>query len=300
MDKTQLFAFFRLSRLHFLAMPLFPYLIGVGVAQHHLGRVDVPRAAWGLVVQLFVQLSIAYLNDYWDVETDRINQHRTPYSGGSGELAKGTLPRWVGLAAGLATQGVALGIALSMGLSWFEWGLLGLCLLICHIYTAPPIQLVYQGWGEVSAAFTAAILVPSWAYTLQTGTIHGDIGSIGLGLLPLVTSVMLTFAVPDYQADQQVGKRTLPVLVGLEQVPRLYGVLLAVGYALLGATALQVKVLHPFIWVPLVLSMPLVMWSVREFYTPIRQSAPGWRRLVMVPTLPATVMVIAVMVGVWL
>src|SRR5215203_3974251 len=90
---SKILAFLKLSRPHFLGGGLMLYALGALIARYQGYAIDF-RVYW--LGQLFVtalQLMVHYLNEYWDVETDRLNQNRTPFSGGSGLLADGTVGR---------------------------------------------------------------------------------------------------------------------------------------------------------------------------------------------------------------
>src|SRR5260370_8408711 len=90
---NKLMAFIRLARPHFLLGGFMLYALGAVVARYEGYPIDF-RVYW--VGQLFVtsiQLMTHFLNEYWDVETDRLNNSRTPFSGGSGMLAPGGFQR---------------------------------------------------------------------------------------------------------------------------------------------------------------------------------------------------------------
>lgn len=101
-------AFIRLSRFHFLPLPLLTYALGLALADRDRGGLDGGRLLAGAGIELLAQLSVAYFNDYWDRPTDAINTRRTLLSGGSGELTTGALPPWIALVAGIVCQGGAV------------------------------------------------------------------------------------------------------------------------------------------------------------------------------------------------
>jgi 1,4-dihydroxy-2-naphthoate octaprenyltransferase len=226
----QIAAFIRLSRFHFLPLPMLMYAVGVAVAQHDHPALDDRLLVSGLIIELLVQLSTAYINDYWDRPTDRINTRRTLLSGGSGELTTGLLPPAIAwIAAGLC-QGLALLLAIRTGLPLVSWLLLVTALGAAIFYTTPPLKLGWRGAGELATALVSALLVPQWAYSLQTGRLSGEVLRLGLPVLPFVMSVFVVIATPDVEADSQVGKRTLPVRLGEDRIAALYAGLLALGY----------------------------------------------------------------------
>ncbi len=225
-------AFLHLSRPHFLVFSTLPYLLGLLVAWREGTSLDA-RIAWvGLAAQLLVQLSTAYVNDYYDLPSDRLNRRRTLLSGGSGELARGVLPPRVALIAAAVCLGGAAGLGLILmtwGMDPVSWAVLGVAMLAAVFYTAPPLRLCWRGWGEFAAATVAALVVPQWAYSLQTGALGADLVRLGLPVLPLIAGMLLGIATPDYPADLQAGKRTLAVRVGAERIAGLYLLLVVAG-----------------------------------------------------------------------
>ncbi len=274
----RLVAFIRLSRLHFLVFSTLPYLLGLVLAWGERGALDWPLVGLGLAVQLLVQLATAYLNDYWDLPTDRLNTRRTLLTGGSGELATGLLPPGVALAAGLLCLGAALALALLATVAFAmppaSWLVLVAAIANAVFYTAPPVQLSWRGLGEFATALTAALLVPLWASSLQTGRLSGEVVRLGLPLLPLIAGMMLGIATPDIQADRPVGKRTLAVIVGPHRVPALYAALVALGYL---AALLLLPQVGPLL---VLVSLPMAVWAWHGLRAHLRLG--GWPLLWMV------------------
>ncbi|HEX3050050.1 MAG TPA: prenyltransferase [Aggregatilineaceae bacterium] len=252
----QLFAFIRLSRLHFLAMPVLCYTLGVTTALNERGSLKQNLLVPGLIIELLAQLSVAYLNDYGDMPTDRINSRRTLLSGGSGELTTGVLAPQVALVAAALCQGGALLLAALVKIPALSWLCLLLALGAAIFYTAPPLRLSWHGLGELTTALVAALLVPLWAYSLQTGHLSWSMVKLCLPLLPFIMSMFVAIAAPDIEADRQVGKRTLPVRVGEHRLVWLYSALIALGYA-----AALLFWNGVFSTVVLLLILPLTIWA---------------------------------------
>jgi len=262
----QLAAFIRLSRLYFLPMPVLTYLIGLAAAQHEREMLNV-RMLWaGLGIELLVQLSVAYLNDYWDIPTDRINTRRTLLSGGSGELTTGVLSPRVALIAGITCQISAALLAFWIGIPDISWPILVLALAAAFFYTAPPLRLAWRGLGELTTSSVAALGVPMWAYSLQTGRLNSDLLILGLPLMLFIMSLFVAIATPDYDADRRVGKHTLPVIVGQRRIASLYAGLLALAY--IASILLWPMRVPAAVLIGLAASVPLALWAWRGLHTP--------------------------------
>src|ERR1700693_3369464 len=106
---NKLIAFIRLARPHFLLGGFLLYALGAVIARYEGYPIDY-RVYW--VGQLFVssiQLMTHFLNEYWDVEADKLNTSRTPFSGGSGMLGPGGFKRETAFTAAVTCLAVATG-----------------------------------------------------------------------------------------------------------------------------------------------------------------------------------------------
>ena len=290
--QRKILAFLKLSRAYFLPMSALPYFLGVGLARRDDLTLDSGMLWGGLAVQLFIQLSVSFLNDYWDIETDRINQNRTPLSGGSGELTTGVLHPRVGLLTGIILQGLALLMAFVIGVSGISWAVLALAIFLTQVYTMPPIKLCYRGLGEVSAGAVAALIVPAWANALQADALTIDLLWIGLALLPFLMGMLIGIATPDIEADAQVGKYTLPVIVREARVAQLYAAVVGVGYVL------SLVVFDFLALIGIFLSLPLAWLAWRDLRQPKKESTLGWTLLVLRPALVTLVVMVSALVSV--
>lgn len=287
----RVFAFIRLSRFYFLPMPMLTYLLGVTVAERERGNLDMQRLFAGLAIQLLVQLSVSYTNDYWDMPTDRINMRRTLLTGGSGELTTGLLSPWIALAAAAICQGTALLLAVWMGLSATSWLLLIIALSAAVFYTMPPLKLAWRGLGELTTALVGALIVPAWAYSVQTGRVSGDLLLLTVPLVLFVMTLFIAIAAPDVEADRQVGKRTLIVRVGEEGIAALYAGVLVLAYS--AAAILWHGRFSAGIQIAVLMTVPLGVWAWRGLRAPLYADRLGLTLMVLrVALIPLVVVVV--------
>lgn len=181
------------------------------------GHLDVRKLAIGQLMVTTIQLMTHYINEYYDLDGDRLNTSRTWFSGGSGALASGTLSHKTAFYAGVIC-GLIGSAALIVSSLWvprvFLPGLIGL--ITAWSYSGPPLALERTGWGEIAASILVALIVPMVGYTMQSG------GSVETALLvaciPLILvhlAMLIAFEIPDRFADVGSGKRTLVVRLGL-------------------------------------------------------------------------------------
>jgi 1,4-dihydroxy-2-naphthoate octaprenyltransferase len=152
--------------------------------------------------------------------------------------------------------------------------------------------------GEITTAILAAFIVPSWAYSLQTGELNGEIFLLGLPLIPFVTAMMLGIATPDIEADRQVDKITLAVLAGEGEIARLYLGMVMLGYWL--AILILPLMLPTFVLIGVGLSIPLAGWAWAGLRHPVKTTTFEWLFMVVRTGLVTLVMILTINAGVWL
>lgn len=228
---------------------------------------DSLRISIGLGVLLLGSVSIHYANEFADVETDR-RTTRTPYSGGSGALPE------MGFSERLALRGAWAALLLAGMLAAAAWSSgvqlprAGLALLAAGIffgwmYSLPPMQLAWKGWGELTNAVLGGEILPLYGYALLAGRIELDVVIICLPFTGLVFLNLLATTWPDRLADQSVGKRTLATTWDTTSLRRLYLFAAALSYAAILASAGSLLPAIALIagFVPL----PLVVWGRRTY-----------------------------------
>lgn len=259
------------------------YALGGGIV-HYLGveldwRVYLLGQAWVTTLQLAAQ----YLNEYFDSPHDRENTNRTPFTGGSGVLGPGGLPRRTAL---IAAYG-CLAVTASFTVLIFSLGggtpgtitvmLLGA--LGALLYSVPPVRLSSTGYGELTTSILVASLVPAYAFLLQTSEFHRLLAMSTFPLMMLHLAMMLAFELPDYAADIRAGKRTLLVRMGWMRGMTLHNILILGAYLTLGAAVLFG--LEFYIALPALLTLPLGLLQIWQMRRIADGGKPNWSTLTL-------------------
>ena len=213
-----LVAFWRLSRPVFLLGGVVLYALGAGIAHAQGASSPLTVYVLGQLCVTSLQLMTHYLNEYWDVETDRLNQSRTAFSGGSGVLASGELSAPTALTAAascLACSAIfAIGLAVQGRMTVVTCSLILGMLVGAYFYSSPPLRLASTGIGEVLASFVVAAVVPWLGLVVAGGRPSAAFFSAVGPLVFIQFAMLLAFEFPDERSDRQAGKRTLLVRIG--------------------------------------------------------------------------------------
>lgn len=275
----QFWLFVILSRPHFLLGGIALFGLGAAIARYLGHRVDAGLFLFGQGIVTSGQLMTQYLNEYYDSPADAQNERRTLFSGGSGAIGPGLLSRRTALYAAIVCLACMAILASFMliqgGVPLLAWLLFILLLLGAFFYSSPPLQLASTGYGELVAALTVAGIVPSFAFSLQTGELHRILVMSTAPLISLCFAMIIAFELPDFETDARHGKNNLLVRLGWQNAMRLHD--LAIVFAILCYILAYLSGFPRRVSLGAVIVLPLAlaqMWQMARLRSGFR---PQWR-----------------------
>lgn len=224
-------AWLKAVRLQFYPMTWVAYTAGAfGAASQGYSFNDT--VYWiGYVCLFLLEMVTVLSNDYFDIESDRKNEHFSPFTGGSRVLVDSELS-FRELRAGMAVAS-ALTAAAAGGVLWSTTASalpVLICLLVLGVlalgYTVPPLKLSHRGLGEVDVGLTHSFGVVVAGYLFQGGAWQDAFPwLLSVPLFLAVLPAIILSGVPDYEADKAASKNTLVVKLGRPMAIRLAMVL---------------------------------------------------------------------------
>ena len=272
---TCLWAFIELTRPVFLLGGALVYGLGATIAAASGASIDWGRYALGQALVTSIQVMTHYANEYFDVEGDRaIGTRRTWFSGGSGVLPEGRLQPQVALTSARVCAAVAVVmIGVTATVEPVVSGIGVVALLGGWFYSAPPIRSVASGFGELATALMVSVLVPLTGTLMQHSPIGPSLLAVTLPLALINLTMLLTFELPDFEADRETGKKTLAVRLGRDRAAWLHTGLLALAFAV-AWLAPALGWLDPGVAAWTLLAAPLAAWQAIGVLWRARR---GWR-----------------------
>ncbi len=206
--------------------------LAFGLALHQGYSIDPLVATEVFVAALLASISVNAFNEYQDFKTglDIINTRRTPFSGGSGALpAHPDHARYTRMAAILTLllcMAIGLHLAATREPMLFLFGLVGVLLVTAYTRTInrlPWLCLIAPGTGF-------GLLMVLGGKLAATGSL--DSQDLLLSLTPffLVNNLLLLNQYPDIEADKLIGRRTFPIVYGIDAANRVYLLFLVLAY----------------------------------------------------------------------
>ncbi|MDB9823008.1 prenyltransferase [Deltaproteobacteria bacterium] len=254
-------------RAPFLVGSLMPVIIGTCLAFTEK-YFSLPNFLLALVGVASLHLAANLINDYYDaMGSDPMNLRVTPFSGGSRVIQDGELG-----AVTIFTMSIFfLVLSLTSAILLMYAGkplvlLLGLLGLFAGwSYSAPPLQLMSRGWGEIVIFFAFGPLVTLGAYYVNTGSMSLEAFALGFPQGFLIMGVIWINQFPDYQADKAAGKKNLVVRLGPGISRYLYCMIMILSFIsvvlLVGIMKIHYLIMLAFISFPLVLRAIGIAWK---------------------------------------
>lgn len=215
-------------RVPFLVLTPACVLLGAGTALWTQGKINVWYLILALVGAVAAHISVNALNEYFDFRSGLDQRtRRTPFSGGSGTLPLDPEMERPALVTGLVALAMAAVVGAFFVLAWgwalLPLGILGLVLIVSYtgwITRYPLLCLVAPGlgFGVFMVMGTNFVLTGDYTWTAFVAS-----------LVPffLVNDLLLLNQFPDVEADETVGRRHLPIVIGRRTSSMVYGAFLA-------------------------------------------------------------------------
>jgi 1,4-dihydroxy-2-naphthoate octaprenyltransferase len=181
------------------------------------------------LIGIILIMLMGFLTDeYIDYSIDKANITNTKYSGGSRVLVEGHFGKNVALITGIICGILFVAIIIPLYFKYYFrsfpyivlFGIIGF--FIGYAYGDPPFKFSYKGLGEALTAFGCGYLAISVGYYISTGKV--GLTPFVLSFPPALTVFCLAFinAYPDIESDRDGGKKTLPVIFGIEKMNYVY------------------------------------------------------------------------------
>ena len=215
------------ARPRTLPAAIAPVLVGSGAAAAADGF-SPGRAVLALVVALALQVGVNYANDYSD-GIRGTDEHRV---GPLRLVGSGTTPAGAVRTAALACFGVAAlaGFVLSALASWWLLIVGAIAIGAAWAYTGTTRPYGYRGLGEVSVfVFFGLVAVLGTTY-VQAEELTWPSLAGGIGCGALACAILVTNNLRDIPTDEDVGKRTLAVVLGDRRTRTLYPALVVAAF----------------------------------------------------------------------
>ena len=228
--------------------------LGIALA-FQAGRGDWINAVAVMVCGLALQAGVNLVNDFFEFMQGKVDDKAEALRFSRDDRI--TL-EWLIFFVGLAFFGLAglVGLFIAWRTGWpvLLLGLVGF--LGGFFYTGEPLNYKRRGLAVPLVFFLMGVIMISGSYYAVSRVFSWDIAAVSVPVSFLVSLILLTNELRDFEADTRYGIRTLTVRMGYPRAVFLYCILLLLAY---GSPVLLAKAgLFPRVWY-LSLALPFVV-----------------------------------------
>ena len=280
---------FWMKNARYVALPqsLLPGITAFALA------VKEPSFSWFFGLLALFAIALAHLSfnlfdDYFDFRKNDVQIRNRINSSGmrarigkcnyltSGEV---TLSQLLRNAIILGSFALATGIFFLIYWGWTVLIFISLLGFLGIFYSAPPFRFSYRGLGEILIGFIFGPLLMSGLYFVSTGVVTPSVWFLSFPIGLLVSNILFTHDIMDFEADKKSGKRTLCVIIGNQKINlivSLFFIFTPYLIVLLGVIFhyLSIWILFLFITIPHAIMLHYLL--VRFVKKPEQEFSPVW------------------------
>jgi len=270
----------RLIRPLHLLLAALTYALGVSLA-NYLGKPFLANSFWlGLIVVLLAQASMSLLSEVFRLDAEPLLENETRIQRQT--LRNNTLYISITFLTVIVVIVYLLFANNQLPLSSLRQGsgqaflFLLLSFLITLTYSLPPFRFVNRGLGEFLLAAHLAYVIPSIAFTLQTGEPHRFL-SLAAPLTFLAFAYFIVMNFPTFATDRKLNRMTFLTRLGWERVVPLHHLFILFAYLLfLIAPAYGLSL--ALIW-PAFLTFPFAIFQIIQLRNIALGAPTNWTLL---------------------
>jgi len=245
-------------RPSFLVLTPICIFLGISTSQDFETPVDILSIVLILIGALSAHICVNTLNEYFDFKSGLdLKTNKTKFSGGSGAIPENPDAAGAVLVAGISSLVITIGIGiyfiLEVGLLILPIGLVGVFLLVAYtpwINRSPLFGLIASGlgFGVLMVVGTHIVLTGSYSHM-----------PLLVSLVPffLVNNLLLLNQYPDIEADASVGRKTFPIVFGVQMSNYIYAFFVFMCFFLILVLILleEIPALSIIALIPIILSL---------------------------------------------
>jgi len=214
----------RVIRLHIIIGGALAFSIGALLAIIEGGIFRFEIVAFGYATVFFGDLSTHFSNDYFDVEIDEQSEKRKFFGGSKilvGNPRLRLLSRNISISLLVFSNVIAAVSVFFLNAPIELFIIMFFANLIGWFYSAPPVRLISRGIGELAVAWVTGFVIPGVGYLSLRNQFDAAFLYLSIPFMMYGFILSLSLHVPDSTSDARIGKNTLSVRSGPQQILRI-------------------------------------------------------------------------------
>lgn len=197
-----------------------PVILGSIYSMYAFGKFNVIYLILLIVAMILIQSATNMINDYFDFKRGADSKK----SGDEKALVSGEITPKQVLFIIFLFQLIALmiGIFIAGQTSYYIILIAILGDIVSISYASGPFPISYTPIGEIIAGITMGIGITATVIYIQSGVVNLNTVLVAIPTALFIATILLSNNLSDIKEDREVGRKTLPILLGVKNTERLW------------------------------------------------------------------------------
>lgn len=219
-EKMRFKSIIKIMEIKTLVAGIAPVILGSIYSWYAFEKINFLYLILLIVSMILIQGSTNMINDYFDFKHGADNKK----SGEEKVLVSGEItPKQVLLTICLF-QFVAfiIGIFIASQTSYYIVLVAIIGDIISVLYASGPVPISYTPISEIVSGVTMGIGITTTVIYIQSGVINLNTVLVAIPTALFIGTILLTNNLSDIEEDREVGRKTLPIVIGLKNAEKLW------------------------------------------------------------------------------
>ena len=197
-----------------------PVILGSIYSKYAFGKFNVIYLILLIVAMILIQSATNMINDYFDFKRGADSKK----SGDEKALVSGEITPKQVLFIIFLFQLIALmiGIFIAGQTSYYIILIAIIGDIVSISYASGPFPISYTPIGEIVAGVTMGIGITTTVIYIQSGVFNLNTVLVAIPTALFIATILLSNNLSDIEEDREVGRKTLPILLGVKNTERLW------------------------------------------------------------------------------
>jgi len=210
----------KLMDIKTLVAGVVPVILGSVYSNYAFGRFNILYFILLIVAMILIQSATNMVNDYSDFKSGADSKK----SGDEKALVSGEITPKQVLHTIFLFEFIAfiIGVFIASQTSYYIMLVAIIGGIISISYAFGPFPISYTPFGEIVAGVTMGIGITTTVIYIQSSVINSNTVLVAIPTVLYISTILLSNNLSDIEEDKEVGRKTLPILLGVKNAERLW------------------------------------------------------------------------------
>lgn len=219
-EKMRFKSMIKIMDIKTLVAGIVPVIIGSIYSKYAFGKFNIFYLILLLVAMILIQSATNMINDYFDFKLGADSKK----SGDEKALVSGEITPKQVLITIFLYQLIAfmIGTFIASQTSYYIMIVAIIGGIISISYAFGPFPISYTPIGEIVAGVTMGVGITTTVIYIQSGVINFNTVLVAIPTAIFIGTILLSNNLSDLEEDREVGRKTLPILIGIKNAEKLW------------------------------------------------------------------------------